>query len=212
MPPIDVNLHTDAGFLTTWGPLLGSVVVAVITLIGVLRAANKNAKAAQGAAETSAKAASEAAERSAQTVIDAERVRALNEDRRHVRSLVAAAASAARERSDLVAQHSYVWHHDLAEEHWTDEKQSRMVATYNEMFRAVALIRLTTDDEKIRRALDDLADAANAMREAVEAGASKQVGWLEGVTAACTVMDRSADAVVRAAAPSLVTEKTSPAS
>ncbi|MFE5338887.1 hypothetical protein ACFQ80_01580 [Isoptericola sp. NPDC056578] len=192
MPPIEVNLHTDADFITTWGP----VIIAVVSLVGVLIASNVNANAARAAAKTSA-----------ESVIDAERVRALNEDRRHARSLVAAAASAARERSDLVAQHSYLWHHDLAEEHWSDEKQARMVATYNEMFRAVALIRLTTDDETIRGALDDLATAVATVRTAIEAGAPRQPGWLEGVTAACTVMDEAADALVTAAAPALVPEK-----
>ncbi|MFB7797232.1 hypothetical protein [Isoptericola sp. NPDC056134] len=211
MPPIDVNLITPSDTWSTWGPpiitALGGALVAIITLIGVLRAANKSAKAAQAAAETSATAAREAAERSAQTVLDAEYARAQNEERRHLRELLANVVTAALERSFYLANLADI---QCSETHhlWTDEKKRAITLTSTTLTQGRSLAIMTTTSAEIRTALASIGEAdsyVSRVRASYSGDPAGDTARRDAIVLATERLDEAANALAQAASERLAT-------
>jgi len=194
-PTLDVVLHqAQSGFWGAWGP---SIVTALASLLVALIAL----KAALASSERSAKATHSAAERSARSLLEAEDARAVIADRRYLRSLIADVAAAAAERSKLTFRFAVAYSRNAGL--WTAENQRRQEEVNGALGRAIALVRLTTKDQQIHEALNDLTQADKSIgavfgAAGVHLSVSEQ--QLAAVTHACNGLDTAiAELVARAA-------------
>ncbi|MFE5338884.1 hypothetical protein ACFQ80_01565 [Isoptericola sp. NPDC056578] len=159
MPPIDVVLHTDSGFWSTWAPPLvaaaSAVLVAVSSLAGVLAASLITAWQSRRASERNAQAMLAASERSAKALRDVENARTQTEHVRHLQELIADVASTCA---------AYIGA-SLAE--FRDDLDTSEVHMSRQRFeRAIALVRLASSHAALVSAIHDIEAALERLDEA----------------------------------------------